>query len=240
MKFLQSLNFKGLVVAIFFALPAFSFAQHFVITHNGDSIPGPHLVYDTPIMQNATFIINNQRFISNNVKYIRNNNGTFANLNHIHGEDTERYALRIKTGRACAFEEVNFGIYSADTLKVYPGMKHLNRVLASGKNLDYYCIGKGTVYQANYSNMKRDFASNPESLYYINHYHKMQQLQVGLVVVGVGILTYEFIHQQKVSFTPVAALGTIISLSPLMARVPKREDLWQAFAEFNKAKQEPF
>ena len=229
---------KSIALAcIFFATAAFCAAQHYVILQNGDSITGVRLSYDAPIAQNAYFTLDQNRWKTNEIAKFSNNNGTFANLSHIHGNDTERYAIRIKKGRAAnAYEEIPFGVYCDDTLKVYPGMKKVNKLLASGKKLDYYSLGNGPVYAANYKNMMRDFSSNSESLYYIEHHRKLKRMQVALLTAGIGIMSYEFIRQDNFEFTPIFALGTVISLAPLLAQSPKKEDIWIAFDEFNKPK----
>lgn len=232
MKFPFLLKFNFLIATFFCASTLFS--QHFLITHAGDSLNGKHLSYDTPIAQSAYFTLNEQRFNANDVAFIRNNNGTFANLNKIHGNDTEHYALRIKTGRANAFEEIPFGIYSGDTLKVYPGMKGINKLLASGKRFDYYNIGQGPIYAANYKNMIRDMGGNTEANWYINHYRKLSRIQILLTTAGIGLIAYESIKNSRVEFTPVIALGTALTISPILARAPKREALWNAYSEFNK------
>ncbi len=220
---------------IFFATAQFCAAQHYVILQNGDSIAGIRLTYDAPIAQNAYFTLDQNRWKANEITKFSNNNGTFANLSLIHGIDTERYAVRIKKGRvANAFEEIPFGVYCDDTLKVYPGMKKINKLLASGKELDYYNIGNGPVYAANYKNMIRDFSSNSESTYYIQHHRKLKRTQIALLTAGLSILSYEFFRQDNFEFTPVFALGTIISLSPLLVQTPKKDDIWIAFDEFNK------
>ncbi len=232
MKFPFLLKFNILIATFFCASPLF--CQHFLITHAGDSLGGKHLSYDTPIAQSAYFTLNEQRFNANDVAFIRNNNGTFANLNKIHGNDTEHYALRIKTGRANAFEEIPFGIYSGDTLKVYPGMKGINKLLASGKRFDYYNIGQGPVYAANYKNMIRDMGGNTEANWYINHYRKLSRIQILLTTAGIGLIAYESLKNNQLEFTPVIALGTALAISPILARAPKREALWNAYGEFNK------
>ena len=214
-----------LLCCIFFALAHLCSAQHYVILQNGDSISGIRLSYDAPIAQNAYFTLDQNRWKANEIVRFSNNNGTFANLSHIHGDDTERYALRIRTGKANAFEEIPFGVYCDDTLRVYPGMKKINKLLATGKQLDYYSIGQGPVYAANYKNMIRDFSSNSESAYYIEHHRKLKRTQLALLTAGLGIMTYEFIRQDNFEFTPIFALGTVISLSPLLVQSPKKEDL---------------
>jgi hypothetical protein len=222
---------------IFFATAQICAAQHYVILQNGDSIAGIRLTYDAPIAQNAYFTLDQNRWKANEIAKFSNNNGTFANLSHIHGNDTERYAVRIRVGRAAnAYEEIPFGVYCDDTLKVYPGMKKINKLLASGKELDYYCIGNSPVYAANYKNMMRDFSSNSESVYYIEHHRKLKRMQVALLTAGLGIMSYEFFRQDNFEFTPIFALGTVISLAPLLAQSPKKEDIWIAFDEFNKPK----
>jgi hypothetical protein len=222
---------------IFFSLTVLSTAQHYVILQSGDSISGVRLTYDAPIAQNAYFSLDQKRWKANEVAKFSNNNGTFANLSHIHGNDTERYAVRIRVGRAAnAYEEIPFGVYCDDTLKVYPGMKKVNKLLASGKEPDYYNMGKGPVYAANYKNMMRDFSSNSESVYYIEHHRKLKRMQVALLAAGLGIMSYEFMRQDNFEFTPIFALGTVISLAPLLAQSPKKEDVWIAFDEFNKPK----
>jgi hypothetical protein len=97
---------KSIVLAcIFFASAHLCAAQHYVILQNGDSITGVRLSYDAPIAQNAYFTLDQNRWKANEIAKFSNNNGTFANLSHIHGNDTERYAVRIKKGRAAnAFE----------------------------------------------------------------------------------------------------------------------------------------
>jgi len=115
-------------------------------------------------------------------------------------------------------------------------MKKINKLLASGKNLDYYNLGNGPVYAANYKNMMRDFGSNSESVYYIQHHRKLKRTQLALLTAGLGIMSYEFIRQNNFEFTPIFALGTVISLAPLLQQSPKKEDVWIAFDEFNKPK----
>ena len=229
---------KSIVLCcIFFATAHFCAAQHYVVLQNGDSITGIRLTYDSPIAQNAYFSLDKKRWKANEVAKFSNNNGTFANLALIHGNDTERYAVRIKKGRAAnGYEEIPFGVYCDDTLRVYPGMKKINKLLASGKQLDYYNLGNGPVYAANYKNMIRDFSSNSESVYYIEHHRKLKRMQVALLTAGIGIMSYEFIRQDNFEFTPIFALGTVISLAPLLAQSPKKEDVWIAFDEFNKPK----
>jgi len=228
---------KSILLSCFFiAVTSFCNAQHYVILENGDSITGIRLSYDAPIAQNAYFTLDQNRWKANEIVRFSNNNGTFANLSHIHGVDTERYAVRIRTGRANAFEEIPFGVYCDDTLRVYPGMKKINKLLASGKQLDYYNMGNGPVYAANYKNMIRDFGSNSESAYYVEHHRKLQRVQIALLTAGIGIMSYEFIRQDNFEFTPIFALGTVISLAPLLAQSPKKEDVWIAFDEFNKPK----
>ena len=228
---------KSIVLCcIFFANAELSLAQHYVILQNGDSISGIRLSYDAPIAQNAYFTLDQNRWKANETVRFSNNNGTFANLSHIHGADTERYAVRIKKGKANAFEEIPFGVYCDDTLRVYPGMKKINKLLASGKNLDYYNIGNGQIYAANYKNMIRDFSTNSESAYYIQHHRKLKRTQIALLTAGISIMSYEFFRQDNFEFTPIFALGTIISLSPLLVQTPKKDDIWIAFDEFNKPK----
>ena len=233
---LASISKSIVLCCIFFATADFCAAQHYVILQNGDSISGIRLTYDAPIAQNAYFALDQKRWKTNEVVCFSNNNGTFANLTNIHGEDSERYAVRIKKGRANAFEEIPFGVYCDDTLRVYPGMKKINKLLASGKQLDYYNIGNGPVYAANYSNMMRDFGSNSESAYYIEHHRKLKRLQIALLTAGIGIMSYEYFRQDNFEFTPIFALGTVISLAPLLQQSPKKEDIWIAFDEFNKPK----
>ena len=226
-----------LLCCIFFAMALVARAQHYVILQNGDSISGIRLTYDSPIAQNAYFTLDQNRWKANEIARFSNNNGTYSNLSPIHGNDTERYAIRIKKGRvANAYEEIPFGVYCDDTLRVYPGMKKINKLLASGKQLDYYNMGNGQVYAANYKNMMRDFNSNSESVYYIEHHRKLKRMQIALLTAGLGIMSYEFFRQDNFEVTPIFALGTVISLAPLLAQSPKKEDIWIAFDEFNKPK----
>jgi hypothetical protein len=221
---------------VFFTATNFCVAQHYAILLNGDSISGIRLSYDAPIAQNAYFSLDQNRWKANEVVRFSNNNGTFANLSNIHGADTERYAVRIKKGRANAYEEIPFGVYCDDTLRVSPGMKKLNKLLASGKQLDYYNMGNGPIYAANYTNMMRDFGSNSESAYYIEHHRKLHRLQIALLTAGLGIMSYEYFRQDNFEGTPIFALGAVISLAPLLQQSPKKEDIWIAFDEFNKPK----
>jgi hypothetical protein len=233
---LASISKSIALCCIFLATANLCAAQHFAILQTGDSISGIRLSYDSPIAQNAYFTLDQNRWKANEIVRFSNNNGTFVNLSHIHGNDTERYALRIKKGRANAFEEIPFGVYCDDTLRVYPGMKKINKLLASGKQLDYYNMSNGPVYVANYKNMMRDFGSNSESVYYIEHHRKLKRMQIALLTAGLGIMSYEFFRQDNFEVTPIFALGTVISLAPLLAQSPKKEDVWIAFDEFNKPK----
>lgn len=217
--------------------------SHLVLLHNGEEYTGKRLLYISPILRTSEFSLDERKFESSEIAFFRNNLGYFANLNRIYSDRAERYAMRIKEGRISLFEEIDIEIYGGDELEgVGPGIT--NERLATGDDFQYFTRLNGPVQKANYRNLKLAMADYPESRREMNIYRNYRYLQVGMVLAGAGLITYEIMRQGReaqtstdgaIRMTPMIALGVVIGGSSYFIERAKSNTKWIAVEKYNKA-----
>lgn len=211
----------------------------FLKLYSGEKVTGTHLTYEMPILKPALFQLDDQPFETKQVQFFQNNHGFFANLNKIHGDKSERYALRIKQGRANIYEEVSMDVYGKEELNVNGGteedLKRLD-LLASGEGFEYYSVAEREVRKANVRNMRDDFADNAQALHEVNMIRKYQILQVALIGVGAGFIAYDIISQSggAVRLNAPMVIGVVIGGSAYFLEGAKENARWLAIDEYNK------
>ena len=114
---------KKLLVIFISLLPNILMAQdepapHFIIMQSGYRVEGVNLVYEDHILADPIFKLDGTTYATPEIKFLSNNNGYFANLAPIHGEKSERYALRIVKGKLDLYEEIDMMIYGQPSLAV--------------------------------------------------------------------------------------------------------------------------
>jgi len=197
---------------------------------------GHHLVYERPILQTPYFMLDNQRIETKNVKFFSNRHGYFANLRELSG-GKERYALRIKSGKVNLYEEIDMAIYGGDELQVEPNLgSSTSPLLATGESLEYYVKGNNSIQKAKYKFLTIDLADNPESELQLKSFKKYRTLQLG--IFGLGLATTVgslFMNQNnRAEFSPITALGIIITGSAYLMEYPKRDALLNAVDAYNE------
>ncbi|MBL0315082.1 MAG: hypothetical protein IPP69_04605 [Flavobacteriales bacterium] len=210
--------------------------QNKVVLYSGDVITGEHLLYESPIMKQPLFTMSNEEYASTDVQFFQNNHGFFANLNRIHGQNTERYALRIKVGKLNLFEEIDLSVYGGEELKTEGTNNNQDPMLATGEMYQYYSKGTDAVREAKYSNLKYDLSDNAASMAHLKRYRNYRSLQWGLIGVGAGLIAANVIAHSNtaVKFNPVMALGFVIGGGSYLLEKPKEDELWLAADEYNK------
>jgi hypothetical protein len=210
--------------------------QNRVVLYSGDVVTGENLVYESPIMQQPVFVMNNEQYISTDVQFFQNNHGFFANLNRIHGQKLERYAMRIKVGKINLFEEIDLTVYGGEQLKTEGTNNNQDPMLASGESFQYYSKGTDAVREVKYSNLIYDLSDNAASMAHLKRYRNYRSLQWGMLGIGAGIIAANVIANSNtaVKFNPVMALGFVIGGSSYLLENPKEDELWLAADEYNK------
>ena len=108
----------------------------FLKLYSGEKVVGTNLTYEMPILKQALFQLDERPFETASVQFFQNKHGYFANLNKVHGDKAERYALRIKQGRVNIYEEVSMDVYGKEELNVSGGseddLKRIESVAEEG------------------------------------------------------------------------------------------------------------
>jgi hypothetical protein len=211
-------------------------SEHKVLLYSGDIFNGESVVYESPILQPCYFALDDVTFESSTVAFFQNNHGYFANLGRIHGPNTERYAMRIKTGKLNLFEEVDLSVYGSEELKTEGTSNNQDPMLASGEMYEYYSKGDGAVRLASYKNLIVDLSDNERSMTHLKRHRNYKILQWGMIGIGSGIVAANIISQSNkaVRFNPVMALGIVIGGGSYLLEGPKQDELWLAADEYNK------
>lgn len=214
-------------------------SAHQLMLFSGENITGERLQYESDHLKTAIFTLDNETYDGSTVAYFKNNNGYFASLSRIHGLNTERYAMRIQTGKINLFEEINMDVYGGDELKTEGEINGKDPMLASGKMYQYYSKGDQAVFKANYENLSTDLSDNVQSMNHLKKYRNYRILQWGLIGAGAGILVANLIAQTggPVKFNPVMAIGIAIGGGSYFLETPKEDELWLAADEYNKVEE---
>ncbi len=206
------------------------------ITLFGDSLfQGKRLVYERPILQTPFFLLDDSRFETKRIEFFKNNHGRFANLTQLSG-GKERYALKIKSGKIDLYEEIDMAIYGADVLDVEidPGTS-TSPLLATGEALEFYVKQGNPIQKAKYKNLSRDLFDNEESMKHLKLFKRYRGLQIG--VLGLGLATTVgslFLNQNnRAEFSPLTALGVVITGSAYLFEYPKRDELLNSVDAYN-------
>ncbi|MFM9986584.1 MAG: hypothetical protein ACKVOK_15190 [Flavobacteriales bacterium] len=209
--------------------------DHRLILFSGEVVNGIELKYEAPTLKQAQFFMDGSAYTSDEVKFFQNSHGFFANLSKVHGENAERYALRIRKGRMSLYEEIEMDIYGGNELKTGEDATMQDPMLASGKMYEYYNIDEKPVREATYGNLRIDLQDNEESMKHLKKYRRYKWLQMGLLGLGSGVVAYDVIRQSggAVKFNPFMAFGIVIGGSSYFMETPKEDELWFAADAYN-------
>ncbi len=204
-----------------------------------EKIAGTELSYEIPILKPAIFRLDNQTIDSKSVEFVQSKHGYFANLSKIHGDKTERYAMRLKQGRANIYEEISMEVYGKQVLEIPSGseedMKRMD-LIASGEGFEYYSVAEREVRKATVRNMRDDFADNASALHEVNMIRKYQVLQVALIGAGAGFIAYDILKQSSgpVRLNAPIVIGLVLGGSSYFLEGAKENARWLAIDEYNK------
>ncbi len=208
-----------------------------IILYSGEIVNGNHLRYESPLLKPATFLIDDMEYSSFEVGFFQNSHGYFANLAKLHGENTERYAMRIKKGKLNLYEEIEISVYGGENLLTddETGNQLQDPMLATGESFNYYSMGNEPVREANYSNLTVDLKDNAESLSHLKKYRNYRLLQWTMLSLGSGVVAYEVIRSSgsSVRLSPFMAFGIVIGGGSYFMEAPKQDELWLAADAYN-------
>jgi hypothetical protein len=212
---------------------------HRVFTYGGDEVVGSDLTYESPILQPSFFKLDDRRFETRDVYQFQNNNGFFTNLSKIHGEKTERYALRTHMGKVDIYEEIEMEIYGGPSLALeFPDedVKSSHPELASGKYVQYYIKGTEPIKKATYKNLKLDISDNPTSASLLSKFNRMRWLQYGMILGGAALIGGGLGTQdpEQMKMTPVVAFGIVLGGGSYLLENPKENAIWNAVQAYNQ------
>jgi hypothetical protein len=209
--------------------------ENSVKLYSGESFEGEKVLYINPILKQPSWEVDGQKFETNMVAFIQNNNGYIANLNKIHGDKSERYALRIKKGKINLFEEIDIEYYGGETLEGADG-EEKPETLASGEIFQYYSMGEGDLKKATFKSLKNDLKDNEESVKHLKAFRNFKIIQATLIAIGAGIIAYDIINQSDdaVRFSPLMAAGIVVGGSSYFLQSKKDDALWLAADAYNK------
>ncbi|MCC6599419.1 MAG: hypothetical protein IT223_01960 [Crocinitomicaceae bacterium] len=209
----------------------------YVITFNGEKFDGQQLSYDSPIMKPSHFKVDGNVFNAADVAFFQNNHGYFANLAKLYSDNSERYAIRIRSGILHLYEEINIDAYAQEELQITENSSSMeNEMLATWEYFQYYTKNNGPVKKANYKNLKADLSDNPLSAHSMKNYRNYRILQVAMVLAGAGLVSMDIARQsnQAVQFTPWMATGIVIGGSSYFLESAKENEKWLAVDSYNK------
>jgi hypothetical protein len=212
---------------------------HRVITNDGIENVGSNLSYESPILQPSFFKLDEKRFETKDIYQFQNNNGFFTNLSKIHGEKTERYALRTQEGKIDIYEEIDMDYYGGPSLAVeFPDedVKSSHPELASGEYVQYYVKGDQTIKKATYKNLKIDVSDNTTSASLMKKFNRMRWLQYGMIIGGASLIGAGMGTQdpEEMKMTPVIAFGIVLGGGSYFLENPKENAIWNAVQAYNK------
>lgn len=203
---------------------------HEVELFSGKVHEGKSLVYDKVILREPLFKLDTFSFQSSQVAFFKNNHGHFANLAPIHGNKSQMYAMRIRSGKLDLYEKIDIEVYGYETLNVPSDIGEATEgFLVSGEYFQYYRKGKSVIKRADYRNLRIDLANSESSMVHLKNYRFYQFLQIGLIAAGAAITTVNVIGQDSDNLlTPIGALGIVVIGCSFFTAYPKRDLLWQA------------
>jgi hypothetical protein len=207
--------------------------EHYIVAPTGEKKVGKRLIYEAPILRTPAFDLDGLVIETPAVAFFQNNHGYFANLARIHGQKTERYAIRIRAGKLNLFEEIDMLYYGGDALQVSEGD---NELLAKGEEFQYFNAGSGPVLKANYVNLRDHVADNAVALKEVRMIRKLSYLQVALISLGAGTIGYEILRQKDsaVQFTPGMAAGIVVGGSSYFLSGAKENARWLTADAYNR------
>lgn len=207
--------------------------EHYIIAPTGEKKTGKRLLYVSAILKTPAFDLDGVLIESPSVAFFQNNHGYFAHLARLHGEKSERYAIRIKAGKLNLFEEVEMAYYGGDELLISEGE---NEMLAKGEEFQYFNAGSGPILKANYVNLRDNVADNAVALKEVRMIRKLSYLQMALISLGAGTIGYEILRQKDsaVQFTPGMAAGIVIGGASYFLSGAKADARWLTVDAYNK------
>jgi hypothetical protein len=233
-----------LIALSIFTLSLNSYAQlgtkpvYSLILFSGEVMEGNALTYQSPLLKPAAFLLDNKEYATSEVSFFQNTHGYFSNLAKLHGENAERYALRIKKGNVNLYEEIEIGIYCNESLTVEEegSSKMQDPMLATGESFGYYNKGNEPVREATYANMKVDLSDHEASMNHLKKYRNYRLLQWTVLSLGTGVVAYEVIRStgSAVKLSPFMAFGIVLGGSSYFFEAPKSDELWLATDAYNE------
>jgi hypothetical protein len=212
---------------------------HRVFTFAGEEVVGSDLTYESPILQPSFFKLDERRFETKDVYQFQNNNGFFTNLSKIHGEKTERYALRTQQGKIDIYEEIDMVIYGGPSLALqFPedDVNSSNPELASGNYVQYYAKNGQPISKATYKNLKADLSDNTTSDNLMRKFNRMRWLQYGMIAGGAALIAGGMgaLDPEEMKMTPMIALGIVLGGGSYLLENPKENAIWNAVQAYNQ------
>ncbi|MFN0031431.1 MAG: hypothetical protein ACKVOR_04660 [Flavobacteriales bacterium] len=206
--------------------------------YNGEVINGSQLQYESPSLKDAKFLMDSEEYETSEVQYFQNTHGYFANLNKLHGDNAERYAMRIRIGKLNLYEEVDISVYGSGELATDEANEGQSQdpMLASGETFEYYNKDEESVRIANYNNLCFDLSDNEKSMKHLKKYRNYRLLQWTMLSLGSGVVAFEVIRNSgsAVRLNPFMAFGFVLGGSSYFMESPKRDELWLAADVYNE------
>jgi len=202
---------------------------------SGVSMDGELIVYAQPITSPPVFQIDQESVSVSDVRFFRNSHGYFANLEYA-DQAKSGFAMRIKKGNVDLFERVDIDLYGKSELAVTSDRKAAAlKKMAQGMEFQYFSVDGKKVKRANYSNLRMDLQSNPESVEFLKGLRRYQWLQRGLIAAGSSLLIGSYTAQgSNPKFTPAMALGIVLGGSSFFCKAPKDDYQWMAVEAYNR------
>lgn len=201
----------------------------------GTTASGNELHYETPILRPAVFTIDNQSFPASDVSFIQNKASYIGSLGDLYGFKSERYALRIVTGKMDIYEEIDIVVYTTPHEKPEESLYSEDPFMATGTDYQYYSLDKTNLKKFSYKNLKLDVAGNESSVNELKKFNRLRWLQRCMLTAAVGIITYDIASQdaETLTLTPVTAFGFILGGSSFFIERGKHDALMEAADAYN-------
>ena len=202
-----------------------------VMTFDGKVHEGDVLIFHRLNGNDAMFALDGQSFLAKDVEFMENVHGAFANCGALKGFDEPHFALRTNKGKINTYESIDIDAYGQAELQT--NMEEFD--LATGADFDFYNIGTEPLRDVTYKNLQVDVSNYPPSLRYLKDYNQYRFVQVGLLGLGVGIITTNLLMQAggKITFNPILLLGIVVSGSSYFLEQAKSDALWLSVDEYN-------
>ncbi|AMM52767.1 hypothetical protein TH61_05725 [Rufibacter sp. DG15C] len=219
---------------------------YFIELMTGERIYARRIQFKSPLFKQNYFLLDDSlQYTPERVRYYQNQDGFFARLNTT-GRRYSDFAQRETSGKISTYFTYRTD-YSGYAPGVGVGMGGVGVGMGGGygygyptqRRVYYFSKENGPLEPLSYKNLRVALSDNPGSMESLQKYKTGQNIQLGMYVVGGGLLVAGALQQFKSGsdgssrISPLFYVGLGVTLLPQVIRLVKKDQLSEAIELYN-------